>query len=182
MSKKTSLPAVNLLPHPESSLGEKFLEFSLTFGRYIIIGTEIIVLLAFLSRFKLDRDLIDLNDKVKEQQQRLTLLKPVENNLLSLQERLNKIKTAEASQGKGILALSQLSAITPTGITYKTVSAVGDKITITGLATQVEQTSAFVANMKASPLFKKETVTLESIERGKDSTQNITFTLSAVVE
>ena len=70
MPKKLTPLSINLMPGRETSFGEKFLNWSLTFGRYIIIGTEIIVLVAFFSRFKLDRDFIDLHDQVKEKQKK----------------------------------------------------------------------------------------------------------------
>jgi hypothetical protein len=59
---------INLLPKEEfekKPLG-KFLVWALSIGRYIVIFTELIVILAFLSRFKLDRDLADLNQSVRE--------------------------------------------------------------------------------------------------------------------
>ena len=49
----------------EKALG-RFLKWSLSFGRYIIVGTEIIVLIAFFSRFKLDRQLTDLHEAINQ--------------------------------------------------------------------------------------------------------------------
>ena len=65
----------------------KFLKWSLTYGRYIIIGTQIIVLLAFLSRFKLDQDLSDLHTKIDEKVNILEALAPIENNTRLLQDK-----------------------------------------------------------------------------------------------
>ena len=53
---------IELLPKEEwekTSFG-KFIKWTLNVGRYIVIATELIVILAFVSRFKLDRDLTDL--------------------------------------------------------------------------------------------------------------------------
>ena len=52
-------------PIEERFLG-RFLEWALSYGRYIIIGTQIIVLLAFFSRFKLDQELSDLHERIDE--------------------------------------------------------------------------------------------------------------------
>ncbi len=61
---------IELLPQENWEKGTfgRLLKWALTVGRYIVIITELIVILAFLSRFKFDRDLTDLNEKVKQQQ------------------------------------------------------------------------------------------------------------------
>lgn len=182
MPKKQALLSINLLPGEEAKFGEKFLEWSLTFGRYIIIGTEIIVLVAFLSRFKFDRDLIDLNDKVKERQKVLESYKPVEENVLRLQKRLTTIAALEANQGSGILALPDIASITPPQITYQNILVSQDKVTIVGQAIETADISTFVATLKASTIFKKETINLEKVERGKTENNQLAFTVTALVE
>lgn len=60
---------VNLIPQDpflESMLG-KFLLWALSIGRYVVVLTELIVILSFISRFKLDRDLTDLNEAILRQ-------------------------------------------------------------------------------------------------------------------
>ena len=44
---------------------ERLLLWITTYGRYIMIGTEIVVLLAFISRFSLDRKITDLREKTE---------------------------------------------------------------------------------------------------------------------
>ena len=57
---------VNLLEKDdfsESPIG-RIVTWAITYGRYIMILTEIVVLLAFISRFSLDRKLTDLNEAI----------------------------------------------------------------------------------------------------------------------
>lgn len=117
MPKKPAALSINLLPGREVAIGEKFLRWILTYGRYIIIGTEIIVLLAFLSRFKLDRDFNDLNDRIKERQKIIENFRSIEDSVNQLQSRLSQIKTIEAAQGSGLLALPHIAPLTPPEIT-----------------------------------------------------------------
>ena len=63
-------PTINLIGEEEMAhtpVG-RIVAWAVTYGRYIMIGTEIIVLLAFISRFSLDRKLTDLNDEVSQKQ------------------------------------------------------------------------------------------------------------------
>jgi len=57
---------VNLL-HPKElppKLPERFLKWLLSYGRFIVIAVEIVVVAAFISRFKLDADLDELKRKI----------------------------------------------------------------------------------------------------------------------
>jgi hypothetical protein len=61
--------SINLLDQDtfsQSAIG-KVLLWALSIGRYIVVFTELIVILSFLSRFKLDRDLTDLNEAIAKQ-------------------------------------------------------------------------------------------------------------------
>ena len=58
--------SLNLL-HPKeapSKLPERFLKWLITYGRFIVIFVEIIVVGAFLTRFKLDADLDNLKNQI----------------------------------------------------------------------------------------------------------------------
>lgn len=180
MPEKPTALSINLLPGKEEGFGEKFLEWSLTFGRYIIIGTEIIVLVAFLSRFKLDRDLIDLSDKVKEKQKILESLRPIEESVTALQKRLSAIASVEGSQGSGILVLPNIALVTPPNITYQTILVDGDKVTITGVAPETADIATYVATLKASSIFKEDSVSLEKVERTRGDQKQISFIVSAL--
>lgn len=182
MPKKPTPLSINLLPGKEASFGEKFLTWSLTFGRYIIIGTEIIVLIAFLSRFKLDRDLVDLNDQIRDKQNVLATLKPIEESVTRLQRRLLEIKRIEATQGKGIVTLPEIGLLTPRTITYTQITVSGDKLTIVGKALETAHIAQFTAALKESNLFEKESISLEKIERTKPEDETLTFTIAAVAQ
>ncbi len=62
--------SVNLLDQPEftSSSIARLINWTITYGRYIMIGTEVIVLVAFISRFSLDRKLTDLREEIAQKQ------------------------------------------------------------------------------------------------------------------
>ena len=81
---------VNLLPPSdfESSFWGRFLKWAVTTGRYIIILTELVVIIAFLSRFKLDEDLRNLNEQINGQVSYLQLQTDQEQEFLGIQKRL----------------------------------------------------------------------------------------------
>ena len=84
---------INLLIHTDfdkTFLG-KFLRWSLTYGRYIIICTEIIVLLAFIYRFSLDRKITDLNDEIEQKSAIIAANSNFEEQFRNLQFRTEQI-------------------------------------------------------------------------------------------
>jgi hypothetical protein len=89
MTAQTS--RVNLLPPSEFELSfwGRFLKWAVTTGRYITILTELIVILAFLSRFKLDEDLRNLNEQINTQVGFLDSQMTKETEFLKLQNKLN---------------------------------------------------------------------------------------------
>lgn len=96
---------------------DKILDWALTIGRFLIILTETIALIIFVSRFSLDRELVDLHDNIKRKQQLLQSLNKTEGNFRSLQARLAIAKKLEGSSGnlasllKEILSASQSNGV-----------------------------------------------------------------------
>src|SRR3990172_11267317 len=82
---------VNLLPPSEfeSSFWGKFLKWAVSGGRYIIIVTELIVILAFLSRFKLDKEISELNEEIQGKVSVLEAELPIEKEFRGQQRKLS---------------------------------------------------------------------------------------------
>ncbi len=117
-------PAINLLPKTEfeASFWGKFLKWSLTAGRYIIILTEMVVILAFLSRFKLDKDFQDLNDSISGKKNILEATYQIELDFRGVQNRLAEVKKLLALTPSATALLDALSTEVPAGIAFQSVT------------------------------------------------------------
>jgi hypothetical protein len=82
------------------SFSEQFLTWALTYGRYIIIITQIAVLSVFFARFKLDRDHTDLKETVLQKQALVESVLDLEKDIIKIQKRLEDIKTITLNQDK----------------------------------------------------------------------------------
>jgi hypothetical protein len=82
--------SINLLPPSEFELSfwGKFLKWAVTAGRYIIILTELVVIGAFLSRFKLDRDLSLVSSEIEGEKNVLEASYKMETDFKVVQTRL----------------------------------------------------------------------------------------------
>ena len=94
--------AVNLLPKDtfyESRVG-KTVKWAITFGRWIVVFTDFIVISSFLSRFYFDTKLADYHDEIKQKQTIIEALAPFEDSFRLLQERISLIKTSSVTKMK----------------------------------------------------------------------------------
>src|SRR5690554_2981690 len=98
--KKPASITINLLPKDpffETVVG-KTLKWALSAGRYIVIFTELIVILSFLARFTLDRQLTDVNSDIANNETIVASYGELEENFRRAQERTTQIKQINAEE------------------------------------------------------------------------------------
>lgn len=74
---------------------DKFINWALSWGRAIVMITEVIALVAFLYRFNLDSRLVDLHDSIKQNEVRVANSAADEAKFRNLQNRLLVISTID---------------------------------------------------------------------------------------
>lgn len=170
------------LLHPQSNpekLVVKLIRWLLSTGRYILIFTEAIVLIAFISRFKLDTDLAEKKDAIEAQIPYLESLKPYEILIRQTQLKLSTIGSVKAASADYPLVLKRIADQTPQGVILNSMSLSKDTANVTIQMNATSQSnndlSSFVAGLKQDPLFSNVTVASVSLERGV-----IAFTVTAV--
>jgi Tfp pilus assembly protein PilN len=171
---------INLMDQPEfesSSIG-RLLTWAITYGRYIMIGTEIIVLLAFISRFSLDRRLTDLRETISQKQIILQANLQFENDFALLQQSLIKIKNILNGQDKPIVLLYQISSFLPADVVMTNYAFEKKTVMISLAASSTNSLSLFLQRMQSSNLFTNIDIT--SIE--KDAVRGIQFQLVAITK
>jgi hypothetical protein len=128
----------------------RIVNWAVTYGRYIMIGTEIVVLLAFISRFSLDRKLTDLKEEVSQKQSIIEANVPFEKDVKKLQDKLTKIKALVVQPINPIDALIVFQTLLPQGVYLQSYDLTKDKITIQATAGSTSAFSQFMANLQAS--------------------------------
>lgn len=155
----------------------RFLKWALTIGRYIVIITELIVILAFLSRFKLDRDLTDLYEEIRQKQAIVESASDFENDFRFLQKRLATIQSLEEEQLGAARVLEEVTRLTPLDVSFTDLSSTSEEISFTATALSEAGLATFLRELKASPRFEKLILSQVSSETTKEI--GIQFNLSA---
>ena len=176
-TKKTSTPTIEFIPQEEwekTSFG-KFLKWLLSVGRWIVIITELIVILAFLSRFKLDRDLTNLNESIKQKQAIINSSANLEKEFRFLQKRLTTIEGFQKSQNEARQVLDIFTELTPVGVQLSNFSYTDKKIALTASANSELALATFLKNLKESP--KLRSLTIAKVSTNEEQGGTITFNL-----
>lgn len=173
---------INLLPG-ESLVKKgqtgKFLSWVLTYGRYIIIGTELVVLLAFFSRFKIDRDLTDLHDAISQKEAVVIASQDFEKQIRSLQTKLNLIKDLLSFRSAPKNLLDNLSELTPTDVFLSDLVFEQKRLTLSATALNNESLNTFLNNLSFSDSF--EEVSLDAIGKNQNGA-GVEFRISAKIK
>ena len=168
---------VNLLPKDafaQSGVG-KMLNWALSTGRYIVVFTEMVVILTFLSRFTLDRQLTDLNESILKKQTVMNSYANIETIVRQVQAKAEFIEENEGDI-KTVELLNFLSNIAPSDIVFDQLSVQFNQFTLNGTAYSLTSLSEFVDDIRADDTFTD--VISERIETTQRSS-GVTFVLRA---
>lgn len=157
-----SLPHINLFKKRNKHFVDNFIQWALTIGRLLVIVTETVALSAFLYRFSLDRELVDLHDEVEQKQAIVKLLKNNEEKYRNFQERLANIKDLAASGIKTTKLFTDIVSLAPNNLILNNVTLSQNTVKIDANAQSVIALTTFIKQLKNYPSI--QAVSLDKIE------------------
>lgn len=169
---------VNLLPVDRfeySTLG-RFLNWSLSTGRYLVVLTELVVIIAFLSRFWFDRTLTDLRESRIKKEGIVDSFQQVLTDFLRTQSQLRTIRSVLSQQYGVNDRLTQIQSLTPSGIEYDTLSISSESASLKGFAPSAQIMSAYLSGMQNDQLFDR--VSLKSLQISPERAPGLDFELN----
>lgn len=131
----------------------RIITWATTYGRYIMILTEIIVLLAFISRFSLDRKLTDLKEEISQKQAIIETNSALEQNIRSLQQELQNLRTLMRDQRIPADAFTQAQEALPPDVFFESINASPKLIKLSITAGTTQGLSQFLVNLQANKNF-----------------------------
>lgn len=175
MVKKS--PSINLLKSKEETFIDRFITWALTIGRIVVILTELIALGAFLYRFSLDRQIIDLHTKIKQEQTVVGYLKENEGVFRNLQNRLFIASSFANSSKKDVAILDDIINFGSDNVIFNTIALQEDGVRINVSFRSVNSLQQFVTSLKN---YKSvDSVSIDKIEN-RSSSGTITIGITAV--
>ena len=174
--------SINLLPRDafENSTLGVVLEWSLVFGKWAVILTQLVVMGAFLYRFTLDRNLTDLRKSIASNASVIKSYEQVERDFILAQKQVVQAKLALSSQETLLKTLTNLGHITPQDTWYDRITLSPTTLALTAYATSLSSFGQFLTMVQADPLFKG--VRIDKIESSSADGAQIQFDISMEIK
>jgi len=173
---------ISLLPEAEKGLQstfEKAFNWLVSTGRWIIVFTELVVILAFLSRFWLDQRLADIYAKNVQKIAIIEAASSFEDEFRALQKQTEQISSLEKEKKDKSKTLEEIVALLPANIYFKSLKVDNKSVEMEILSLQEADLVTFFKNLILTPLFSEvEIANISSSTWGKESEMTIKAKLS----
>ncbi len=175
---------INLLRESTSpkTFWEKFYVWALTIGRFIIVGTEAIVLAVFIARFKLDRDVNDIADSLKIKAAILSSYNQTEVEAKELQKLMILERTLDENQSPKAAIYNELLQMTTDNTEIKNFTITGDSLSIDAVADDITAFNSFEESYKRKTDLLYDVTISRTEKGGTDSKGQYEFNLRARIK
>lgn len=106
------LSSINFI-NKQTPFLDRFMDWTLTIGRLIVIITEVVAVIAFIYRFSLDEKLVDLHSAIKQKQSIISVLKNDENKYRNLQDRITLAAIFSEKADKSNQTITDIAGLIP---------------------------------------------------------------------
>lgn len=175
--KKTAQININLIPKDPffSTIIGKVLRWALSAGRYIVIFTELVVIMSFVARFTLDRQVTDLNSSIEQKKQIISAYGTLEEDVRSVQEKIEQYRQTE-QETNIVDTFANLTAVVPDGVVLDQLAIRPTSVTISGRTLSQRAFNYLINNLQLSPKFSN--ITVGEIKSGDEEESGILFKIS----
>lgn len=177
--KRLSL-TVNLLPKDPflDSAPGRVLQWMMSAGRYIVIFTELAVIISFAARFSLDRQITDLNEKMYSAMTVIEGYQQEEQQFRLVQAKTKHI-TDLGAKAPYLVVFEELRRVIPDGVTLENMSLTSEAVVAKGKATNSSVFTTFVNNLQLSTTLQN--VRINRLEASEGNSASFNFDLNARV-
>jgi len=182
MAARKKSSKINLLPQEEfasSTLG-RVITWLLSTFRILVIMTELIVIIAFLSRFWLDARTTDLNEEIKQKQAIVSASSSFEQKLRSAQKKLNIYSQMAANGEKITNLINTTSSYLPPDVILVSISQIDKEILVKGQSFTERAIAQFIANLESSKIFSG--VSLSQVDTNQRDGATMVFALKLTLK
>lgn len=149
----------------------RFLKWLTSYGRFIAIVVEAIVIVTFITRFKMDADLADLKDKINKQIPFIESLAQNEAEIKQTQFKLAQIKKVYSSTPDWGGVLSKISQQLPSGVKLSDInldhSEANLNFRVTGVSSSNADLATFIGGLKQESSFRDINLTNVNFDSGQ---------------
>ncbi|MBI3620023.1 hypothetical protein HY214_02665 [Candidatus Roizmanbacteria bacterium] len=166
---------INLLTLKKPNALDRTVFFAMNYLRYILVITQIVVIMVFLYKLKVDQEIIDLQDAVNQKKEIVEIAQPLVSQAKEVDFKLTQIKAVITTQDKILKSLSYLLATFPKDFFLDTLTQENGDILMKGHTTNAPLINVYLNKVQKEKKFIS--ATLDSIQR-VDTGYQFTFVFS----
>lgn len=154
MATKPEKPkiSINLSSRGKTTVGVVFYRWAVDAGRGIIVGIELIALLALGYRFMVDRKIVDLHDEIAQQEAFIAAQTRDEIKYRGIQDRLKNIKITNENTTAKVRVMNEVLDSISAGTFFNTNLTINQQaIAIEGSTFSIYTLTGFVDSVKKLP-------------------------------
>jgi hypothetical protein len=180
--EKSPTPEINFLSGDELDTAPqgRFLKWALTWGKRIVVLTELVVILAFLSRFWLDTMVADLTEKIDQKKAVVLTSADFEAKFRDISVRAGKAKAIEGYPSTVVIYTKAL-ALVPSALAIGQISVDKKAISFAGSGREPDL-AQLLEKFKTSPEFTDiviERIAKQESKETKSDNQAVDFGFKA---
>lgn len=172
--------SLNLLPQDPfyATLPGRILTWASSVGRYLVIFTELVVIISFATRFKLDRDLTDLNTKITQKAALIESYGDLENEVRTIQKK-TEFLTQESGHLTSPEALLIVSSALPRDVVLDTIQFRDGSSNFSGTALSSTSLAQYILTLQANP--KVRSVSVDQVKSAENGVAGFSFSIRIIV-
>lgn len=145
---------INLAPRRKRSLLERVNFFFSNYLRYILVITQLIVIITLFGRFQIDQNIIDLKESIDQKKEIIKATTSLIDGAKEVNQRSKNIKTLINSQAKFLEMTDYVFTSFPTSVFLSSITIDNESVTMTGEGQDVRQFQSFYNFLKKDGHFK----------------------------
>jgi len=166
---------INLLAQKKERPFDRVIYFVLNYLRYILVITQIVVIGVFFYRFKVDQELVDLEEATEQKREIVQVSQPLIKEAKKEAFKLDQTKLIITKQQALLDAIDYLISLFPENFFLNKIKVSEDVISLVGITQAPDLLNKFLNRVKKEAKFEK--IELRNIKKG-DRGLEFTFEFS----
>jgi hypothetical protein len=154
---------INLLSRKKESLTDKLIYFALSYLRYILIITQIIVIGVFFYKFKVDQEIVDYQDSVGQKKEIIEVTQPLFVEAKTTDFQIKEIRRIIGRQDNFLDILNYLSTIFPDKLYLSKLTITDNSMKLEGFGDSGLLIQSFYQRLKTDKKFAN--INLKSLKK-----------------
>jgi len=157
---------INLLTLKKETLSDRVVYFALHYLRYILVITQIVVIIVFFIKFKVDQEIIDLKESVSQKQEIINVSQPLIDEARLINKQMGEISSILVQQDNLTGAFSYVLSVFPADLYLSSFSIRDSKFVLTGISNNPNAIRFFLNRLQKDARFNS--VALKNIQKKDD--------------